>query len=197
MKKLLLTSTGFSNPIIGKEFLELVGKEPNEIKVLFIPTAARTSEEKCHVDESRKELVALGILPQNVIDCTLKKPLGHYDAFYVCGGNTFYLLYQLRASGFDRQIKEDVANGKVYVGVSAGSIIAGPEIGIAAPFDENDIQIKDITGLGLTDIIVSPHYCDKEKEIIQDYVKKTEYKVIPLTDQQALCVIGTKVRLIS
>lgn len=40
MKKLLLTSDGLVNPKIGQQFLELIGKDPKEIRVLFIPTAA-------------------------------------------------------------------------------------------------------------------------------------------------------------
>ena len=40
MKKILLTSGGFDNKNVANKFLELVNKPANEIKVLFITTAA-------------------------------------------------------------------------------------------------------------------------------------------------------------
>jgi peptidase E len=45
MYKLLLTSAGFENAKIGKEFLRLINNNPATTKVLFIPTASRTEEE--------------------------------------------------------------------------------------------------------------------------------------------------------
>ena len=40
-------------------------------------------------------------------------------------GNTFYLRYQMHASGADPIIKRKVAEGVLYVGASASSICAG------------------------------------------------------------------------
>ena len=42
--KLMLTSAGFENDIIGKKFLDLLNKPVALAKVLFIPTASRTKE---------------------------------------------------------------------------------------------------------------------------------------------------------
>jgi peptidase E len=38
--KLLLTSNGLSNDSIAKAFAELIGKDPKDAKVAFIPTAS-------------------------------------------------------------------------------------------------------------------------------------------------------------
>ena len=195
MKKLLLTSTGFENPNLSKEFLRLVKKSPAEIKVLFIPIAAKTKEELKYVKESKKELINLGI--KKIIEA--KKRINYkkdFDAIYICGGNTFYLLHRIRELGFDRLIKRLVKEGKIYIGVSAGSIIAGPNIEIASPFDKNKVNLNDLTGLNLTNIIVSPHYCKKEEKIVENFKKKSKYKVVPLTDKQALLILGNKKRVI-
>ena len=64
--KLLLTSAGFENPNIGKEFLKLVDKPANEIKILFIPTAARSKEEQDYANKSKQELYDLGINYDNI-----------------------------------------------------------------------------------------------------------------------------------
>jgi len=59
--------------------------------------------------------------------------LAGFDVLYVQGGNTFYLLDRMRRSGADGIIRKLVAaHGTVYCGVSAGSIIAGPDIGSPA-----------------------------------------------------------------
>ena len=199
--KLLLTSAGFENSKIGKEFLKLVDKAPQDIKVLFIPTASRTKEELFYVEKSKKELEKLKISRDNIITYNLDydmpdEKLKEFDVIYVCGGNTFYLLHRVRESGFGETIKSFVEEGKLYVGVSAGSILAGPNIDIAAPSDENDIKIKDTTGLELTNIIVSPHYTDKEKHIVDEFKKVSKFQVIPLTDRQALLITDKKHRIL-
>jgi dipeptidase E len=195
--KLILTSTGFENPNLSKKFLKLVKKSPSEIKILFIPIAARTKEELKYVKESKQELLNLGI--KKIIELKEKidySKIKDFDAVYICGGNTFYLLNKFRKLGFDKLIKRFVKNGKVFVGVSAGSIIAGPNIEIASPFDKNKVNLKNLTGLNLIDVVVSPHYCKKEERIIENFKKKSKYKVIPLTDKQALLVLGNKIKII-
>ena len=110
---------------------------------------------------------------------------------YVCGGNTFYLLHKIKKIKFDEKIKNMVKKGIVYVGVSAGTIIAGPNIEISG-LDENDIKLKDLTGLNLTDKIISPHYGINKEEIIENFEKENKKKVIRLKDNQAWFIIGDK-----
>ncbi len=201
MKKLLLTSAAFVNPKIVQEFLRLVNKEPNQIKVLFIPTAAISDGALRYVKSSKKELEHLGIQSKNILEFNCDKnsdntKLKEIDVIYVCGGNTFYLLHKIRESGFDKKIIKMVNKGKVFVGVSAGSILAGPNIDIASPFDKNDVGLKDLSALNLTDIIVSPHYVDEEKKIIDEFRKKYSNKIMPLTNEQALLIEGDKIKLI-
>lgn len=102
----------------------------------------------------------------------------------------------MREDGFDNVIKRLVKEGTLYLGVSAGSVLAGPNIDIASPFDSNDIELKDWAGLHLTDIIVSPHYNKKDKSIIEKYKQEEKYKVIPLTDNQALRIIDEKEEIV-
>lgn len=197
MKKLLLTSDGFANKKIADKFLELVDKKPSDIKMLFIPTASRYEDELKYVKLSENQLVSLGIIKENIMWLDIDKiadagELEGYDVIYVCGGNTFYLMKKLVDTGLDKKIIEIVNAGKVYVGVSAGSVIAGPDISIAGPFDENDIGLQSMAGLSLTEKIISPHYQRKEKSIIEDFKNKLSYEIVPLCDGQAyLDVDGT------
>jgi peptidase E len=197
--KLLLTSAGFENPKLGKKFLELVNKKSSDIKIAFVPTASRTKEERFYVNKSKLELVKLGIMAKNIKVLELDHKISYseiakFDAAYVCGGNTFYLLYKARETGFDKAVERFVEEGKVYVGVSAGSIMAGPTIQFS--HDDNDIKIKHLTGLNLTKIIISPHYTDKEKSEIESNRKKVKSPIIPLMNSQALLVLGTEIKTI-
>ncbi len=201
MTKLLLTSTGLANQNITNQFLQIIDKPVSQIKIIFVPTASRTDEELKYVDESKKELLDLGILENNIKTLNLDKLVSFdevedFDVIYICGGNTFYLLKKVRETGFDKVIIEFAKTDKLYFGVSAGSILVCPNINIASPFDENDVNLTDLTGLNLTDVIVSPHYKDEEKTIIDDFKKKSQYEVVPLTDEQALLVVDGETKIV-
>jgi len=198
--KLLLTSTGLKNKKIKEQFLQLLNKEISEVKVIFIPTASRYEEELQFVTISKNELLDLGILAENILTLSLEEKVNYsdladFDVIYVCGGNTFYLLKKVRESDFDKVMNEFAKADKLYVGASAGNILPGPNIDIASPFDENDVGLTDLKGLCLTDIVASPHYEDKDVGIIEPFTRK--FKVVPLTDDQALFIDGEKVEVIN
>lgn len=199
--KLLLTSTGLANQNITNQFLQIIDKPVSQIKIIFVSTASRSEEELKYVDESKKELLDLGILENNIKTLNLDRPVSfqeveNFDVIYVCGGNTFYLLKKVRETGFDKVIIEFAKTDKLYFGVSAGSILVCPNIDIASPFDENDVNLTDLTGLNLTDVIVSPHYKDEEKTIIDDFKKRSQYEIVPLTDDQALLVLNGETKIV-
>jgi len=201
MKKLLLTSTGFTNPKLAQEFLKLVNKPASDTKVIFVPTAARTEEELFYVNECKRELLELGIKSESVLDYNLDRKLTNeeisgVDVIYIAGGNTFYLMQKLRESGFGDIVKELVSNGIIFLGVSAGSVVAGPDISIAGPYDPNDVGMTDFSGLHLTEIVTNPHYTDNDKDIVVDFSNRLPYKVLPLTDNQALLQVDENISVI-
>jgi dipeptidase E len=201
MYKLLLTSAGFENPKIGKEFLKLINDNPSITKVLFIPTASRTEDELYYVEKSKKELLAVGIKEENIIIYNLdyrisNEALDEINVVYICGGNTFYLLHKIREAKFDIVLTELIQSGIIYVGASAGSLLVGPNINIPDYSDSNDIGISDYTGLNITNTVIVPHYSEEQKERIEEAKQKTKYPVIPLTDSQALLIIDENITII-
>ena len=119
-----------------------------------------------------------------------------YDVMYVCGGNTFYLLQEVRKNGFDKYIVDFINNGGLYVGVSAGSILVGPDIFIASPFDENSVGLTDTKALGVTDTIICPHYQKVEERIVAEVEEKAHCKVVRLRDDQSLEEIDSVSKII-
>ena len=203
--KLLLTSNGFENPEIAKEFLRLVGKPAEEIKILFIPIASRSIDERNYANKSKQELYDIGIKYENIRILNInKKPLSEaemfdYDTIYICGGNTFYLMQRLRETKFHQKIKQYLKKSGVYVGVSAGSIILGSDIeiaGLGKTGDENDIGLEDFKGLNLINQVIYTHYIKSEEQLIRNYEKKTKQKVLRLKDNQALLINNKQEKVI-
>lgn len=205
MRKLLLASVAGRTLDYLKDLLE---KDPRDCKVAFIPTAATPYTDKWFLDEDRVKLVDMGF---TVFDFDLagkgeedvEEKLKNVDIVLVAGGNTFYLLDQVRKSGFDKVIKKLVESGAIYVGSSAGSVLAGPNIEAIAALEDFEYAsiLKDYEGLNLVDFVVVPHvdnpkFKDKCKQVIAKYATNYKYKLVPLKDNQAILVEGKNYRII-
>lgn len=191
--KLLLTSTGLTNKIIKDFFISQFDELNN--KTACIITSGRTKEEQFYIDEAIKEISDLGIAvtEANIARDEDFSNSGEFDIYYVCGGNTFYILDRLRRTGMDRVLINAVREGKFYLGVSAGSVIPGPDIEISGwgeAGDPNDIDLRDLSGFGLVPYLISPHYTEKEKTDLEAFKEKRKGEpVIALSDDQAIFVI--------
>ncbi|NKF32480.1 type 1 glutamine amidotransferase-like domain-containing protein, partial [Pseudomonas sp. BGM005] len=80
----------------------------------------------------RRSIAALGheiadITARDVSPGDFASTLSAIDAVYVAGGSTFALLEALRVTGNDVVLADRVRAGLPYIGLSAGSIIAGPD----------------------------------------------------------------------
>ncbi|VVB77972.1 Peptidase E [uncultured archaeon] len=201
--KLLLTSSGLGDQKISQEFLNLVGKPASDILILLISGAME--KERLYLERPIKELCDLGIKEENISiykqnnTSLTDAEMMDFDAIYLGGGNTFYLLKKLKEKKFSQKLKAYMKKGGVYVGVSAGSIVAGPDIesaGWGTDADENSVNLKETTGLNLTDIVVFPHFTDKLKTEVNGFRKKVKYQILGLPDGQALLINGNESRLI-
>ena len=98
----------------------------------------------------------------------------------------------MRKIGFNKEIKKLVKQGICYFGISAGSILTGPRIDIAqiGNGDKNDIKLKNLIGLKLTNEIIHPHYSKKDEEAVKEFEKQNKCQVSRLTDKQALLIKG-------
>ena len=78
------------------------------------------------------------------------------DALFMGGGNTYALLKRLAASGLLPAIRERVSGGMPYIGASAGSNVAGPNI--LTTNDWNVVALDRFDALGLVPFNINPHY---------------------------------------
>lgn len=201
-RKLFLTSAGLPKET-RDYFLSLLKKKPSETNVAFIPTAADPEEDKWFVESDKNQLKEIGVQIKE-IDLkrenknSLLSKFSKCDVIHVGGGNTFYLLDWIRKSGFDKIINKLLDNGKIYVGVSAGSIIAGPSIEVAGwkHFDRNIVNLKDLTGLNLVSFIPFVHYEDQHKKLLEEKSKNENFSIIALNDKQAVLCINGKYEIV-
>lgn len=170
------------------------------MKLVFIPTAAEVEVgDRSWLDEDRQALADVGF---DVSDFTftgksledVKQVLDPADAILVSGGNTYYLLQEIQKSGCEEYIRERVSQGLIYIGTSAGSIVAGPSIHLVYGLDKKEIakNLQSERGLGLTDVIVFPHWGSPHFQKRYEVCMKNGYekgnKIVLLNDDQYLWV---------
>jgi dipeptidase E len=201
MKRLFLAS---SIDKVAKDIAKNIGKDPKILKTAFILTAAEPKNIKEKglewLKNDRKGLVDAGF---NLFDYTItnktseqiEKDLKDCDVIHVNGGHTFYLLLQARKSDFDKFIKKFINNGGIYIGSSAGSIIASPDIAIKREeaTKEYDDELKTFEAFNLVNFIIFPHWAREDRKekylghrLENSYITKN--KIILLTDTQYVLV---------
>lgn len=156
--KILLTSEGFETQAIREAFVAFVGKAPRDMKVLFIPTAANFPAAIEMVPKCMDDLLNLGIPAGDITVFDMHKSLSVeelsvFDAIYFTGGSPDYLLARINDTGFNKTLHTFVDNGGVYVGVSAGSIVAAGNLPNSLGFLQASLRVhcKSGTESGLFD----------------------------------------------
>jgi len=205
--KLFLTSAGLP-PETTEAFLKLLGRKPEETKIFFIFTASLAEHPKGDAEYVKKDKQRLSDLGFKLItdidlrsenEVSLKDKLKDFNVIFVEGGNTFYLLKYVRESGLDKVLKPFLEKGGVYLGVSAGSYIAGPDISLAQwkhADDQNIVGLKDLSGLGLVDFYISPHYIPEHETILNENKNKVSRPIFALTDLQAILIDSGKMEFV-
>jgi dipeptidase E len=169
---------------VADQLLSLISDSPENLAVAFIPTAADPYEDKSFIDVDRNKLVEQGfkvkdLKLQNQTVKDLRKELSDIDIIFFAGGNTFYLLQQIQQTGLDKIIHQLLEHGKIYVGSSAGSVIAGPNIEPVKSFDDPSEapELTNYRGLDLVSFVSLPHYGkpryeDRYQQVIKEYTQK-------------------------
>lgn len=171
--------------------------------MLFVTTAAYGEDEyPTWLEHYRKQLRGYGIEAIEELDVRGKTDEDlqkvDTDIIFVNGGNTFYLLHWVRESGFDRIIKEFVEEGKLYVGVSAGSYIVCPTIEAAGwrGADKNIVHLTDLTALTLVPFLISAHYVESYRPTLEKAACSTFYPIVVLNDKQAILVTDKETKVV-
>lgn len=204
--KLLLTSEGLKNEAINEALVSLVGKPLSEIKVLFIITAANTgSDDKRWLINDMNGFIKAGVESMDILDFAglpVDVFLPHFekaDVICVGGGDERYLARMFATHNFAQLLPEWLET-KVYMGISAGSMVLGqylPAELTAEIFIEEDFGNPEGEGLGLVPFAFIPHlnstFFSLRKERLDNMKDKFTVPVYATDDETALMVIDGEV----
>jgi dipeptidase E len=212
--KLLLTSGGVSNPSIHAALLDLLGKPIEECGALCIPTASwghpRVPPENvwCFIsgNEPRAPMAGLGWKSVGVLELTALPSIDRErwlqwvertDVFLADGGDAAYLAHWMRESGLADLLP--ALNDKVWVGVSAGSMVMTPRIG--EDFVGWDSPAGDAT-LGVVDFSIYPHLDNPDlphntMESAEQWASGLDNPAYVIDDSTAIKVVDGAVQVIS
>lgn len=203
MKKLFLTSS-FSDVV--HYFEKFVGYNVKGKSVTFITTATVPEEYTGYIDDDKNAFEQLGVRIDefDVSGKTLseiEKICTNNDFLYVSGGNTFYLLQELKKTDSDQLLAEQIENGKIYIGVSAGIMILSPDISYVQLIDDSTKapELKDFTGLGIVPFYPLPHFKSEPfSEIIDKVIERYENQIslIAISNSQAIEMDGTQQKIV-
>ena len=122
----------------------------------------------------------------------MKAAFEEADVIYFTGGNSFFLIDQLRKTGIDELLKKEIMNGKLMVGESAGAIICAPNISYIERMDEKSegYSQNDDSGLNLVDFYVLPHYLTAPfKKVTEKILAEfSDLNICPINNHQAIIV---------
>lgn len=196
MKRIFLTSS--VNKVAEKISKEIL-KEYS--KLVFIKTASEVEEgDLSWLKDDRDALISSGFEVHdytitNKTQKEIKEHLSSFDIIFFSGGNAFYLLQQIQLSKCAEDIKELITAGKIFIGSSAGSIIAGPDIYPLRHLDpvEKAPHINGFNGLNIVDFLVAPHWTSTSFKKLYlgeriEYLYNTKNKIILLNDNQYIDV---------
>ncbi len=160
-------------------------------RLLYLPSAlVHPSNKEAGIRWIQQAYAPLGVTAIDAwMDLTGKttRDLERYSGIYIGGGNTFFLLQQLRAHHLDRALDEAVQAGIPVYGGSAGAIVLGYDITSCAHIDENIIGLTDFTGLDLAlGTTIWCHYRPEDAQRIQDYVQRTGIPSIALAEKSGV-----------
>ncbi|MCG3715865.1 peptidase E [Aliarcobacter butzleri] len=202
MKKLFLASSFKDVANIFADFeKDLKGKT-----VTFIPTASKVEKVVFYVNSGKKALQKLGLIIDELDISTasndeINSKLRNNDFIYITGGNTFFLLQELKKTGADKIIIDEINKGKLYIGESAGAIVTSANVEYAKRMDDvkKAPNLTEFSGLNLVDFYVIPHYTNfpfekTVEKIIEDYSSKLDLS--PISNKDAILVVDNKIDFI-
>lgn len=208
--KLLLTSAGFTNDKIVQALADLVILPFTKLNLAFIPTAANVEKgDKSWLIEDLNNCKKLGFPQIDIVDISALPPktivsrLMESNIIFVGGGNTLHLMNWIKQSGLDNELPK-LLETRVYVGLSAGSMIVGKWwSGILDKeyYDEPDTE-GSYSCLNYVNFHIMPHFGSDmfpkvnqaNMKVLADQLQETIYL---LDDNSAVKVNDGSVEIIS
>ena len=161
----------------------LIKEEVESKKVAFIPTASLREGYTGYVGSARKLFKKLGAIVTEIdisteAYSTIQSLFEDADVIYFTGGNSFFLIDQLRKTGTDELLKKELAKGKLMIGESAGAIVCAPSIQYIEQMDEKPEDYSQEDDAGLKKVT---------EKIITEF---SDLNLCPINNRQGIVIDG-------
>jgi dipeptidase E len=190
MSRLLLIS---NSTVHGRGYLDHVETEIRDFvggrtRAVFIPYALHDRRTYCVQAESR--LRELGLEFTSVHDVSnAVRAIERSEVVFIGGGNTFRLLHEIQKNHLIEPIRRAVRSGALYIGSSAGSIVACPSLKTTK--DMPVVQPASFEALSLVPFQISPHYLDPDPA--STHMGETqEQRILQFLEENEETVIGLR-----
>lgn len=197
MSQLLLIS---NSTVHGRGYLDHVEPEIKDFlghrtRVVFVPYALHDRRAYAVQVETRLRMIGLEFTSVHDVS-NASRAIAESEVIFIGGGNTFRLLHELHRNELIEPIRRAVGNGALYIGSSAGSIVACPSLKTTK--DMPIVEPMSFEALRLVPFQISPHYLDpdptsthmgetQEQRIIQ-FLEENEEPVVGLREGSFLRV---------
>ena len=190
-KRLLLIS---NSTLHGGGYLDHAEEELRDAlgstrRLLFVPFALHDRDS--YATQAKKRFEAMGYALDSIHEAAdAKIALDEAEAIFIGGGNTFRLLNSLYQLDLLLRIRRRVEEGVLYLGSSAGAVVAAPTI--KTTNDMPIVQPPSFNSLGLISFQINAHYLDADpnrthmgetrEERINQFLEDNETPVVGLRE---------------
>ena len=190
-RRLLLIS---NSTLHGSGYLDHAEEQIREAlgsikRVLFVPFALQDRDG--YTTQARERFEAMGYALDSIHEAiNPTSAVDNAEAIFIGGGNTFRLLDNLYRFDLLLQIRRRVDDGMLYMGSSAGAVVAAPTL--KTTNDMPIVQPPSFDALGLVAFQINAHYLDPDpnsthmgetREVrINQFLEETETPVVGLRE---------------
>lgn len=204
MEKVFLASYFAGVTTQFQDFIK--SKAITDREIVFIPTAGNVEDYTDYIDEGRAALAAMGyqVDELDVASESQAAAIAKIKAaqiIYISGGNTFYLLQELKRKQLLPVINEKINAGIPYIGESAGAIIMAPNIEYNSLMDDTSVapDLTDYSALAQTDFYTLPHFeeepfVEADEKVIATY--QNQINLVPINNSQAIISDGETYQIV-
>jgi dipeptidase E len=189
-KRLLLIS---NSTLHGSDYLDHAEEEIRDAlgsskRVLFVPFALYDRD--TYAAQARKRFETMGYDLDSVHEVAdAKNAVNRAEAIFIGGGNTFRLLHSLYQADLLLPIRTRVKEGMLYIGSSAGAVVAAPAI--KTTNDMPIIEPPSFDSLGLISFQINAHYLDPDPK--STHMGETrEVRIIQFLEENETPVVGLR-----
>ena len=211
MRKLFLSSISEE---VEQLFVQFVNENLGSIenikgkKMEIISTAALVEKgAETLIKEAEKIYMKMG-LDVGILELTedteknIKERIKKTDFLHISGGNTFFLLQEIKKKNLTEFLVNRINEGMVYVGESAGTVVTCPDIFYVDDMENTFLapELENTKGLNLIPFYPLPHY---QNEPFAEIVDKTlikydcKLKLFPFSNNEAIIINGEEMDVVT